>query len=97
MSIFYLFFHCYITTTQVRSNSSVTAWTVAHRTLLSMGFPRQEYWNGLLFPSAGDLPNPGIEARSPEFQVDSLPAELEEPSFKHLLLLLLLLSRFSRV
>ena len=74
-----------------------TPWAVACQVPLSMGFPRQEYWNGLLFPSAGDLPNPGIEARSPEFQVDSLPAELEEPSFKHLLLLLLLLSRFSRV
>ena len=29
-----------------------------------MGFPRQEYWSGLPFPSAEDLPNPGIE---PEF------------------------------
>ena len=29
--------------------------------LLSPGFPRQEYWNGLLFPPLGDLPNPGIE------------------------------------
>jgi len=28
---------------------------------LSMGFPRQEYWSGLPFPSSGDLPNPGIE------------------------------------
>ena len=31
---------------------------------LSMGFSRQEYWNGLPFPSPGDLPNPGIEPRS---------------------------------
>ena len=30
-----------------------------------MGFPRQEYWNGLPFPSPGDLPNPGIEPSSP--------------------------------
>ena len=30
-----------------------------------MGFPRQEYWNGLPFPSPVDLPNPGIEPRSP--------------------------------
>ena len=30
-----------------------------------MSFPRQEYWNGLLFPSSGDLPIPGIEAMSP--------------------------------
>jgi len=32
---------------------------------LSMGFPRQEGWNGLPFPSPGDLPNPGIEPASP--------------------------------
>ena len=40
-------------------------WTVAHQTSLSMGFPRQEYWSGLPFPSPGDLPNPGIEPTSP--------------------------------
>ena len=39
----------------------VTSWTVALQTTLSMGFYRQEYWNGLPFPSPGDLPNPGIE------------------------------------
>ena len=33
-----------------------------------MGFSRQEYWNGLPFPSPGDLPNPGIEPGSPAFQ-----------------------------
>ena len=33
--------------------------------LLSMGFPRQEYWSGLPFPSPGDLPNPGIKPTSP--------------------------------
>ena len=38
-------------------------WTVAHQTL-SMGFPRQEYWSGLPFPSPGDLPDPGIESTS---------------------------------
>ena len=32
---------------------------------LSMGFPRQEYWSGLPYFSPGDLPNPGIELRSP--------------------------------
>ena len=41
-----------------------------------MRFSRQEYWNGLSFPSPGDLPNPGIEPRSPVLQADSLPAEL---------------------
>ena len=44
---------------------SVTPWTVARQAPLSMGFPKQEYWGGLSFPSPGDLPNPGIEPRSP--------------------------------
>ena len=38
-----------------------------------MGFPRQEYWSGVSFPSPGDLPHPGIKPRSPALQVDSLP------------------------
>ena len=38
--------------------------TVAHQAPLSMGFPRQEYWSGLLFPPPGDLPNPGIQPMS---------------------------------
>ena len=42
-----------------------TPWTVAHRAPLSMGFPRQESWSGLPFPSPGDLPNPGVEPASP--------------------------------
>ena len=41
-----------------------------------MEFCRQEYWSGLPFPSPGDLPNPGIEPRSPALQADSLPIEL---------------------
>ena len=36
---------------------------------------RQEYWSGLPFPSPGELPNPGIEPRSPTMQAVSLPAE----------------------
>ena len=43
----------------------VTPWTVAHQVPLPMGFPRQEYWSGLLFPSPGDLPDPGIKPESP--------------------------------
>ena len=43
-----------------------------------MEFSRPEYWSGLPFPSPEDLPNPGIELRSPTLQVDSLPAELQE-------------------
>ena len=39
------------------------------------GISRQEYWNGLLFPSPGDLPNPGIEPRSPTLQTGALPSE----------------------
>ena len=35
----------------------VTPWTVARQAPLSMGYPRQEYWGGLPFPSPGDLPN----------------------------------------
>ena len=42
-----------------------TPWTVACQVPLSMGFSRQEYWSGLLFPSPGNLPNPGIKPRSP--------------------------------
>ena len=53
-----------------------TPWTVACQAPLSMGFSRQEYWSGLLFPSAGDLPNPGIEPGSPVLQTDSLLTEL---------------------
>ena len=39
--------------------------TIAHQASLSMGFPRQEYWNGLPFPSPGDFPDPGSELTSP--------------------------------
>ena len=46
-------------------------WTVAYQALRSMGFSRQEYWSGLPFPSPGDLPNPGIESRSPALQTDA--------------------------
>ena len=41
-----------------------TLWTVAHQAPLSMGFSRQEYWNGLPCPPPVDLPNPGIEPES---------------------------------
>ena len=41
----------------------------------SMEFSREEYWSGLPFDSPGDLPDPGIEPRSPELQADSLPTE----------------------
>ena len=52
-----------------------TPWTVVHQAPLSMGFSRQEYWSGLPFPSPGDLPDPGIEARSPALQANTLTSE----------------------
>ena len=57
-------------------SDSATLWTVAHQAPLSMGFSGQEQWNGLPCPPPGNLPNPGIEPRSPALQADSLPAEL---------------------
>ena len=53
----------------------VTPWTVAYQAPLSMEFSRQEYWSGLPFPSPGDLPDPGIEPRSPALQADALLSE----------------------
>ena len=50
----------------------LTPQTVAHVAPLSMRLPRQEYGSGLPFPSAGDLPDPGIEPTSPALQMDSL-------------------------
>ena len=59
--------------------SSIFAWRIAWIEeaigLQSMGFPRQKYWSGLLVPSPGDPPDPGIESRSPALQADSLPSE----------------------
>ena len=52
--------------------------TVAHQAPLSMGIFRQEYWTGLPFPPAGDIPDPGIRPSSlvsAALQVDSLPTE----------------------
>ena len=49
---------------------NATPWTIQ-----SMEFSRPEYWSVQLFPSPGDLPNPGIEPRSPALQVDSLPSD----------------------
>ena len=58
-----------------------TPWTVAlqgeEQVPLFTGFSRQKYWNGLPFPSPGNLPNPGIEPMSPALQADSLPTELQ--------------------
>ena len=47
-------------------------WTVTCQAPLFMEFSRQEYWRELPFPSAGDLPDPGTEPRSPSLQADFL-------------------------
>jgi len=52
---------------------------IAHQTLLSMEFSRQEYWSGLPFPSPGDLRSSGTEPGSSALQADSL---LPEPQGK---------------
>ena len=51
----------------------VTPWTIARQVPLSLGFSRQEYWSDLPCPPSGDLPDPGIEPRSPALRADSLP------------------------
>ena len=59
-----------------RLSSSSSSRTVAHQALLSMEFPRQEYWSGLPCPPPGDLSNPRMEPASPAtpaLQADSLP------------------------
>ena len=59
------------------SNSFVTlARAVACQAPLSMGFPRQEHWSGLPFPSLEDLPDPGIEPMSPALTGRFLTMEL---------------------
>ena len=47
-----------------------TTWTVSYKVPLSIGFPRQEDWSGLPFPSPGDLSDPRIELTSPALQGD---------------------------
>ena len=68
----------YIESESVVTQSCLTLYdpmNCSHQAPLSMGVSRQKYWRGLPFPSAGDLPNPGTEPRSPVLQADSLPSE----------------------
>ena len=53
----------------------MTPRTVASQAPLYVGFPRQEYWNGLLFPTPGDLPDPGIKSVSPALEIRFFTAE----------------------
>ena len=61
---------------QLKNNSrvqlSATPWTIALEAPPSMEFSRQEQWSRLSFPPPEDLPDPGIEPRSPVLQADSL-------------------------
>ena len=74
--------------------------SAVHQASLLMGFPRQEYWSKLPFPSPGDLLDPGKDPQSPAFPALAggfFTTELWEAPFLLLLLLLLLLSGFSLV
>jgi len=62
-------------------SDSCDPWTVACQAPLSMGYSKQEYWNGLPFPSPGDLPYPGIKPRSPAWQAVSLATMLPGKPF----------------
>ena len=67
----FIFCHCVFSCSVV--SDSATPWTIACQASLSMGFPRQEYWSGLPFPSPWDHSNPGMEPESPALQANSLP------------------------
>ena len=75
-----IYLHCYLSLLFSGTLNSVgvsVPFSLDCQGPLSMGFPRQEHWSGLSFPSPGDLPDPGIKPRatvtSPELQADSLP------------------------
>ena len=55
-------YHCCLV---AESDSFATQWTAAYLAPLSIGFPRQEHWSGLPFPSSGILPDPVIKPSSP--------------------------------
>ena len=63
------------------SDSFVTPWTAACQAPLSMGFPRQEDWSGLPFPSPGTLPDPVIELESPALAGGFFTTKLPGKSF----------------
>ena len=62
----------YVLSRSVVSDSLQPNGLSSTRLLCPWGFSRQEYWSGLPCLPSGDLPNPGIEPRSPTLQVDSL-------------------------
>ena len=73
---YYVFYiSCAVLSRSVMSDSLQPHGLQPIRLLCPWGFSRQEYWSGLPCPLPGDLPNPGIEPRSPTLQADSLPSE----------------------
>ena len=65
---------CAVLTDSIMSDSA-TPWTEPTRLPCPWEFSRQGHWSDLQCPTPGDLPNPGIEPRSPALQVDYLPSE----------------------
>ena len=65
--VLFLFSHSVVQSCakSLQSSDSAHPWSVAYQAPLSMGFPGQEYWSGLPFPSPGQLPDPGMEPTSP--------------------------------
>ena len=63
--------------------------SVALQASLSMGLSRQEYWSGLPCLSPEDLPDPGVEPRSPASQADSLPTGPPEKVFLNVCLIVI--------
>ena len=63
-------------------------WTTAHQAPLSMKYSGQAYWNGLPFPSPGDLSEQGIKATSPALQADTLSSEPQGKPPKYTILCL---------
>ena len=62
----------------------MTPWPITFQAPLSVGFPRQEYWSGLLLLSPGDLPDPGIEPTSPALAGRFFAAEPPGKPFEHI-------------
>ena len=78
------------------ADSFVIPWTAPHQALLCMGFSRQEYWSGLLFPTLGDLPHSGIQLASPVLQADSLVLS-HRGSSANILICPQLINRFNEI
>ena len=79
-NIYDIWYMIYIWKSESVSHSVVSNSLWSHglqptRLLCPRGFSRQDNWGGLPFPSPGDLPDSGIEPRSPKLQADSLSSE----------------------